>query len=57
MYRRLARKAGLGRKKQILVPISETHQLKITNQFRGAEEVFGGAFVRKISISEIERKD
>lgn len=55
--KRLAKLAGLGRKKQVLVRISETHAVKIVNQFRGADKVFTPAFCRKLDISKVKHDD
>lgn len=52
--RNFARAAGLGRKKQVCVRISETHQVKIVNQYQGVDEVFAGGFARKFDISKIK---
>ena len=52
--KQLAKTAGLGRKRQLLVRISETHDLKIVNQFRGVDKVFTPAFCRRLEISKVK---
>ena len=54
--KKLAQAAGLGRKKQVLVRISETHDLKIVNQFRGVDKVFTPAFCRRLDIGKVKRQ-
>lgn len=51
---KLARLGGLGRKKQIDIPISETKAVRIKNQFRGQQEVFAPAFAKKITAEEVK---
>lgn len=52
--KKLARIAGLGRKKSVTVRISETKAVRIKNQFRGEEEVFAPAFAKKFKAEEVK---
>ena len=52
--KKFAKAAGLGRKRQIVVRISETHCVKVVNQFRGSDRVFTPAFARRLDISKIK---
>lgn len=52
--KKFAQAVGLGRKRQVIVRISETHCVKVVNQFRGAHKVFTPAFCRKLDISKIK---
>ena len=51
---KLAKIGGLGRKRQIEIPISETRAVRIRNQFRGQDEVFAPAFAKKIHAEEVK---
>lgn len=55
--KKLARIAGLGRKKQITVAISEGRGVRITNNFRGVDKAFAPAFARKLDVKEVRLED
>jgi hypothetical protein len=51
---KLARIAKLGRKKSIVVPISENRGIRITNNFKTKEsKIFAPAFARKWDLKEV----
>ena len=51
--KKLIRLAKLGRKACLVVPISETRGVKLSNNFRGEEKVFTPAFARKFEAKEV----
>lgn len=54
--RKFVRLAKMGRKRSIVVPISESRGIEITNQFKGTEKVFTPAFARKYKLKEVALK-
>ncbi|MGO9863681.1 MAG: hypothetical protein ACLPLR_08730 [Terriglobales bacterium] len=52
--RRLARLAKLGRRKSVIVRVSETAAVKIENQWKGEEECFAPAFAKKLKVLQVK---
>ena len=52
--RKLVRLANLGRKSEVVVPISEERGVRIVNQFKTKEDkIFTPAFCRRFELKEV----